>query len=188
MTVSGSPMQIKRLSVLYKKLWERMSIPFEWNVFEDGDPRVPGDVKDSYRDLLTWEAICRKSATCGERLNESVTNAERGMHKAVEKSLGGWKCRLLGFGCGNVSSSAAAYVPKYVYRASSGTPQSMTPRPGADEEGLSTFDNIEKFRKGAKLQKIDTEQLDSLEAVPDGGGHVSIRPRDMSQMEGWIGS
>ncbi|MDT0487244.1 hypothetical protein [Streptomyces doebereineriae] len=85
-----------------------------------------------------------------------------------------------------MSPIAAAYVPRYVYRGASGTYQSMTPRPD-DAEGLSSWDKPNRIR--GKVQIIDTQKLgDDLEAVPDGGGHVSVRPKDMSEMEGWIAS
>jgi hypothetical protein len=58
------------------------------------------------------------------------------MRKAVEKSINGWKCQVIGWGCGNVAVAAAAYVPKYVYRMGSGTPQNLTPRPVGAQAGV----------------------------------------------------
>jgi hypothetical protein len=111
--------------------------------------------------------------------------AAEGMAKAVDKSLQGRKCQDLDWGCGDIPASAAAYVPRYVYRSASGTYQSLTPRP-RDTEGLSTFDTPDRMR--GKIKIIDAQKLRSLEAVTDGGGHVSIRPKDMGEMEGWIAS
>lgn len=74
------------------------------------------------------------------------------------------------------------------YRAASGTPNSMTPRPH-DLKGLSAADSLENALPG-KNQVIDTSRLTNLCAVCDNPstGHVSIIPRDLSEMPGWIAS
>jgi len=63
----------------------------------------------------------------------------------------------------------------------------MTPRPGVDLEGLSTFDNPEAFASGTKLQMIDTSQLKSLQAIADEfpAGHVTLAPPDPALVEEW---
>ena len=75
-----------------------------------------------------------------------------------------------------------------VYRAASGTPKSMTPRP-TDVKGLSAANSLENALPG-KNQVIDTSRLNNLCAVCDNPktGHVSIMPTDKSQMQGWMDS
>jgi uncharacterized protein RhaS with RHS repeats len=75
-----------------------------------------------------------------------------------------------------------------IYRAASGTPASMTPR-AVDAKGLSAADSLANALPG-KNQIIDTSKFKSLCAVCDNSatGHVSITPKDMSQMQGWINS
>ena len=75
-----------------------------------------------------------------------------------------------------------------IYRAASGTPTSMTPR-AKDANGLSAANSLENALPG-KNQIIDTSRLNNLCAVCDNlrTGHVSINPKDMSQMQGWINS
>ena len=75
-----------------------------------------------------------------------------------------------------------------IYRSASGTPNSMTPRP-KDSTGLSAANSLENALPG-KQQVIDTSKLKNLCAVCDNPktGHVSITPKDMSQMQGWIDS
>lgn len=87
-----------------------------------------------------------------------------------------------------VPNEAPAKAPERVYRGGSATDKNLTPR-ASDIEGLSTFNNIESATPpGGKAQVIDTSKLNALEAVPDAPppGHVSIRPKDPSQMSGWI--
>jgi hypothetical protein len=66
--------------------------------------------------------------------------------------------------------------PDFVYRGGSDTPGNLTPRPGKDTDGLSTFTTPEKAaRPGGKVQKIDTSKLDNVcvgECSPS--GHVSL--------------
>ncbi len=63
----------------------------------------------------------------------------------------------------------------------------MTPRPGLDPTGLSTFDNPGAFESGTKLQVIDTSGLNLVQAIPDAPplGHVSLAPADSSLIEPW---
>jgi len=90
-----------------------------------------------------------------------------------------------------VSSVAVKEATKegtLIYRAASGTPASMTPRP-KDVGGLSAANSLENALPG-KNQIIDTSKLKQLCAVCDNEktGHVSIFPKDMSQMQSWIES
>lgn len=69
----------------------------------------------------------------------------------------------------------------FVFRGGSSTIDNLTPRPGIDVEGLSTFNTLEAAVKpGQKAQVIYTPGLKNpLVAVPDphiAPGHVSIRP------------
>jgi hypothetical protein len=70
--------------------------------------------------------------------------------------------------------------PTVVYRGGARTPANLTPRPGVDVEGLSTFKSLEQAaRPGGKAQVIDVDRLKpgGLSAVPDApSGHVSLRP------------
>jgi RHS repeat-associated protein len=76
----------------------------------------------------------------------------------------------------------------FVYREASGTPNSMTPR-AKDPNGLSAANNMENALPG-KNAVIDVSKLKNLCAVCDNlkTGHVSIRPKDMTKMQGWIDS
>jgi hypothetical protein len=69
---------------------------------------------------------------------------------------------------------------KVVYRGGSRTPNNLTPRPGIDKQGLSTFEALEQaVQPGGKAQVIALSRLHPpLVAVPDAPppGHVSIRP------------
>ena len=73
------------------------------------------------------------------------------------------------------------------YRGGSNSPSNLTPRPGVDTTGLSTFDSLAAFKPGDKVQVIDTSLLDKLRAVPDAEppGHVSVRPPDLSEISDW---
>jgi len=70
--------------------------------------------------------------------------------------------------------------PRFVYRGGSATPDNLTPRPGVDTTGISTFDSLEAaIGPGGKAQKIDLQKVgDPLVGVPDAPppGHVSVRP------------
>jgi hypothetical protein len=76
-----------------------------------------------------------------------------------------------------------------VYRGGSATPDNLTPRPGIDTTGLSTFDNLEAATPpGGKAQVIDTSKLKPpLVATPDAppAGHVSIAPQDPALIAEW---
>lgn len=83
-------------------------------------------------------------------------------------------------------SAVAVKSEGQIYRAASGTPASMTP--GAkDTKELSANDSLANALPG-KNQVIDTSKLKSLCAVCDSPGHVSILPKDASQMQSWINS
>ncbi|MCP3139884.1 hypothetical protein LXT23_21405 [Pyxidicoccus sp. QH1ED-7-1] len=83
---------------------------------------------------------------------------------------------------------AAKEPPKLVYRQGSDTAQNMTPRPGLDKKGLSTFETLEQAAKpGEKAQVIDTTKLRCLKAVcdPPPEGHVSIKPETAEELADW---
>lgn len=78
-------------------------------------------------------------------------------------------------------------VPNLVYRGGSRSMDNLTPRPGQDPTGLSTFDRPElAARPGEKVQVIDTTRLTKVRAYPDPppDGHVSLR-RDLSEIPDW---
>jgi hypothetical protein len=85
--------------------------------------------------------------------------------------------------------AAEQSVPLLVYRGGSAKPDNLTPRPGVDKTGLSTFDNWEAATPpGGKAQVIDTSKLKPpLVATPDAPppGHVSIGPRDPTLIDEW---
>jgi hypothetical protein len=68
-------------------------------------------------------------------------------------------------------------------------PDNLTPRPGIDRIGLSTFDNLEAATPpGGKAQVIDTNRLTPpLVATPDAPppGQVSISPLDPAVIDEW---
>jgi hypothetical protein len=75
-----------------------------------------------------------------------------------------------------------------VYRGGSNTPKNLTPRPGIDSSGLSTFDSLEgAVEPGGKAQVIDVSRLKTLVARPDAPppGHVSLAPKDLGLVEEW---
>ena len=84
-------------------------------------------------------------------------------------------------------------VPSFegtVFRRGPKTPTNFTPRPGKDPDGLSTFKTPDGFDPGDKAQQIDTSKLKNLYAREDPSppGHVTIAPKDPSQMGPWSGS
>jgi hypothetical protein len=75
-----------------------------------------------------------------------------------------------------------------VYRGGSASPKNLTPRPGADPTGLSTFDNpAAAAPNGGKVQVVDTSKLKCVVACPDAPppGHVSLQPPDLADLPGW---
>jgi hypothetical protein len=85
-----------------------------------------------------------------------------------------------------LSSDSGPDGPQYVYRGGSKTDTNMTPRPGKDLSGLSTWDHLGFFRPGEKVQKIDVSQLTTLIAVVDSDdGHVSITTGDAEKDAEW---
>jgi hypothetical protein len=97
---------------------------------------------------------------------------------------------------GTSPTSALAVVateaaPQLVYRGGSRTADNMTPRPGIDDTGLSTFDTPGAAApNGGKVQVIDTSKLKCTVACPDSPppGHVSVRPPDVAEIPGWAGT
>jgi RHS repeat-associated protein len=90
--------------------------------------------------------------------------------------------------CTNEVTAAEEKV-RVVYRGGSRTPANLTPRPGIDTTGLSTFDSLEAATKpGGKAQVIDVSKLQPpLRAIQDLSppGHVSITPSDAALIEEW---
>ena len=78
--------------------------------------------------------------------------------------------------------------PRLVYRGGSDSIDNLTPRPGIDTTGLSTFDTLEAaVLPGQKAQVIDTSRFTTLRAVPDPPpeGHVSITPGSARAIADW---
>jgi hypothetical protein len=78
-----------------------------------------------------------------------------------------------------------------VYRGGSATISNLTPRLGIDTTGLSTFKALEQaVGPGGKAQVIDIVRLKTLVAYLDDvpPGHVSIRPKDLSEIAQWAAS
>jgi hypothetical protein len=105
-----------------------------------------------------------------------------------DKMLGG----VGGFG-GAVSAEvsvakAAVTDAGMIYRSATGTAKSMTPRL-RDVNGLSAANSLKNALSG-KNQIIDPSKFNNLKAMCDNPntGHVSITPKDMSQMQDWINS
>ncbi len=84
---------------------------------------------------------------------------------------------------------AGETAPLLVYRGGSAKPDNLTPRPGIDRTGLSTFDNLEAATPpSGKAQVIDIRKLKPpLVAKPDAPppGHVSIGPLDPVLIDEW---
>jgi hypothetical protein len=77
-----------------------------------------------------------------------------------------------------------------VYRRGSKFSDNLTPRPGIDLDGLSTFDSLERAVKpGEKAQVIDTEKLQNLTAIlnepPPGHVSLTLVPGDSQMLEAW---
>lgn len=77
-----------------------------------------------------------------------------------------------------------------VYRRGSKFPDNLTPRPGIDLDGLSTFDRLDAaVAPGGKAQVIDTSRLKRLSAVAtvDPPGHVvlTIAPPNPQLLHDW---
>lgn len=116
---------------------------------------------------------------------------------AVECSMTGGGCGAADYAIGAVTAGAANRLSSgRIYRAASGTPDSLTPRPGIDDVpgphgqmGLSFFDSLDNpnIRPGSKYVSIDVAGLNNLEAHFDNvpPGHVSVRPQTLHQLQGW---
>lgn len=78
-----------------------------------------------------------------------------------------------------------------VYRSASGTPDSLTPRPGIDDvpgRGLSVFDSSDNPGvKPGKVVEIDPDALRSLTVGHDNNppGHITIRPSSHTDLVQW---
>jgi RHS repeat-associated protein len=101
------------------------------------------------------------------------------------KALKGGKALEKGIEAARGSQEVA---PRFVYRGGSARPDNLTPRPGKDHTGLSTYDNAAAAAPtGGKVQVIDTTKLKCVIACPDAPppGHVSLRPPDPSEIPAW---
>ena len=90
--------------------------------------------------------------------------------------------------CGSAAEGVGGAAPRLVYRGGSAQPDNLTPRPGVDTTGLSTYGNpAAAAPNGGKVQVIDTSQLKLVQAFPDAPppGHVSLAPGDARLIEPW---
>jgi len=78
-----------------------------------------------------------------------------------------------------------------IYRSASGTPDSLTPRPGIDDVpggGLSFFDDVDHpgIKRG-KVVEVDSDLLKSLQVIHDNDppGHVTVRPYTHEELVAW---
>jgi hypothetical protein len=131
------------------------------------------------------EAV-RQAATYGHIRNPQLVGAAMLGGVVSGGFLGG-----IGYGIrqGLAGGTGRAMRSGVVYRGGSDTPTNLTPRPGIDTTGLSTFDNLETAVKpGGKAQVIDVSRLKPpLQAISDPSppGHVSIAPSNPVLLEEW---
>jgi RHS repeat-associated protein len=133
---------------------------------------LPAAARTATRELTTLARQAGTTARAGlERARTVTATGERGSIQFATKS-----------------EREAEEVPSLVYRAGSAEPRNLTPRPGLDPTGLSTFDSpMAAAPNGGKVQVIDTSKLKCVVACPDGppAGHVSLRPPDSSEIPAW---
>jgi hypothetical protein len=84
-------------------------------------------------------------------------------------------------------------LPQRIFRSASGSPDSLTPRPGIDDlpdGGLSFWDSIDYIKPGDKYVEVDTGRLRNLQVVPDNipPGHVTVRPPTLNDLRAWAAS
>jgi hypothetical protein len=108
-------------------------------------------------------------------------------------SVSGTQARAAREGIQHLDDTLRAAEPAshLVYRGGSRSADNLTPRPGIDSTGRSTFDTPGAAApKGGKVQVIDTSKLKCTIACPDAPppGHVSIRPLDPADIPGWAGT
>jgi RHS repeat-associated protein len=88
-----------------------------------------------------------------------------------------------------------AEITDFIFKKASGTPDSLTPRPGIDDldesGGLSFFNSLENLGADAndKWVQIDPKKFKELKAVFDNDpiGHVSVRPKSgvLQDLKDW---
>jgi len=97
----------------------------------------------------------------------------------------------VGYGIGKLLPSRNTTYTGRAYRSASGTPDSVTPRPGIDDVsggGLSFFDSLDNPGvKSGKYVEIDTSRLRALIAIRDNQppGHITIRPPTLTELRAW---
>ncbi|MBE2201483.1 MAG: RHS repeat-associated core domain-containing protein, partial [Anaerolinea sp.] len=118
------------------------------------------------------------------------------METAGECALTGGGCTVVDYLVGGATAGVAHRLSEgRIYRGASGTPDSITPRPGIDDVpgsqgqlGLSFFDSLDNPNvKPGKYVSIDVARLSNLEAHFDNIplGHVSVRPPTLHELQGW---
>jgi hypothetical protein len=123
----------------------------------------------------------------GVGVGEADAGVGDGGTTAAETSSNGAVVQAAATSPGGAGAGETALL--LVYRGGSAKPDNLTPRPGIDTTGLSTFDNLEAATPpGGKAQVIDTRKLKPpLRATPDAPppGHVSIGPLDPALINEW---
>jgi RHS repeat-associated protein len=133
----------------------------------------------------------------------AIAGAETAMLKATVACVNSAICATL-FGLGGAAGAEAARQAEtettgglesgslmqegVVYRGGSATASNLTPRPGIDTTGLSTYDSLERaVGPGGKAQMIDVSKLQSLSAIRDllPLGHVTITRGNVDAVEEW---
>jgi hypothetical protein len=95
---------------------------------------------------------------------------------------------------GRHADDVAELAEPRLFRSASGTPDSLTPRPGIDDGldgGLSFFDSIENPGvKPGKVVEVAPNRLRSLQVKMDDDppGHISVRPESHDALQNWAAS
>jgi len=93
----------------------------------------------------------------------------------------------------NLLLDAPGIAGPRIFRSASGSPDSMTPRPGIDDVpggGLTFWDSVDPISPGSKYAEVDTSLLQALRPIPDGNppGHVTVRPQTDGMLQEWAAS
>lgn len=89
-----------------------------------------------------------------------------------------------------IDTPSKGFIGK-IYRSASGSPDSLTPRPGHDDVpggGLSFFDSLDNPGIGSgKYVEVDTNKLQGLQAIRDNvpPGHVTVTTSTHKELQEW---
>jgi RHS repeat-associated protein len=147
---------------------------------------IGGGVEEFARQALSGESI--NSQAIGAAMLGGVVSGGvlGGVGYGVGRAWSEWR------GGNSLANNPTQAPPEVVYKAGSRTATNLTPRPGIDTTGLSTFDTpegaFEHSLSSNKAQVIEVSRLKPpLRAAPDPEppGHVSITPGDPALIEEW---